>query len=241
MYDLGRFSIQDMVQCGDALRVVAAGGKSMEEVGQRLVSFLYREMGDSMGKPSLALVRFYKTHPYGELGAELKQFADGVLREEPRTDATKCLTLLATVGDLPGWNARTTSAGHRAIPLPSADVVERLPMIAQLIRQFGIEVSSLVSADRSLIVDSDQKTYNVFHVRSALGSPFIPAQSEFVEPHGIKSVVGFGGLLPSGELYAFVLFSKVSIPEETAQMFRTLALKAKLALLPFSRGPIFST
>jgi hypothetical protein len=241
MYDLERFTIQDMIHCGDQLRAASPGARSMEEVGQGMVTFLHREFRDPSGRPSLALARLYKTLPYDALGAELRSFADGSLRDEPHTEKTKCLTLLATAGDVANWNSRAASAGHRAIPLPSADVVERLPMVAQLIRQLGIEVSSLVSADRSLIVDVDQRTYNVFYVGSALGSPFIPAQTEFVKPHGIRSVVGFGGMLPSGELYAFILFSKVFIAEDTAQMFRTLALKAKLALLPFSRGPIFST
>jgi hypothetical protein len=240
MYDLARFTIQQMIQCGDALRAAGAGAKSMEEAGQRLVAHLYEEIGDGAGQGALALVRLYKTHPYGELGSDLKAFADSILVEEPRTDLTKCLTLIATSGDEPAWNSRATSAGHKAIPLPSAQVVDRLPMVAQLIRQLGIEVHALVTADKSLIVDSDQQTYNVFHVPTALGSPYVPAQDEFVKPHHVKSVVGFGGLLPSGDLFAFILFTKVPVAEETAQMFRTLALSAKLALLPFARGPIFA-
>ena len=62
-------------------------------------------------------------------------------------------TLLATAGDEPEWNSRHTSRGHAAIPLPSARIVERFPMIAQLIRQLGFDVADVVSAH----CDDDQR------------------------------------------------------------------------------------
>jgi serine phosphatase RsbU (regulator of sigma subunit) len=61
-----------------------------------------------------------------------------------------------------------------------------------------------------------------------------------VVPFGIKSVLGFGGLLPSGNMFAIILFLKVQIPISTVQMFSTLALNVKTALLPFDRGAVFA-
>jgi hypothetical protein len=49
----------------------------------------------------------------------------------------------------------------------------------------------------------------------------------------VKSVLGFGGLLPNGELFAAVLFCRVPVPRNVADLFRTLALNLKLSLLPF--------
>ena len=63
--------------------------------------------------------------------------------------------------------------------------------------------------------------------------------AEFVVPFGIKSVLGFGGVLPPGDLFAVIMFSRVPVPRETADLFRNLALSVKLAILPFSRGPVF--
>jgi hypothetical protein len=86
----------------------------------------------------------------------------------------------------------------------------------------------------------EQKNYNVFYVGEAVGSPYIPAQRDFVIPFGIKSVLGFGGLLPSScDLFAIILFSKHHIPRETANLFKPLALSAKLSLLPFVGETIF--
>jgi hypothetical protein len=233
MYNLKDFTPSEMTRCGITLRKLGADTQSMEETANRIVRHLYSELGDQQtGEPACALVRFYKTHAYGELPPELCDFARGVLGYIP-PPTTKCLTLLASAGERPEWNARHTSVGHQAIPLTSPEFVARLPMIAQLIKQFGIEVETLLTADAATIVDLYQRTYNVFYVPNAVGSPTIPAQAEFVIPSAIRSVLGFGGMLPSGDLFAIILFSKVSISRDTAEMFKPLALNVKMAVLPF--------
>jgi hypothetical protein len=82
----------------------------------------------------------------------------------------------------------------------------------------------VLQPDPQFLVELEQKTYHVFHVPQAVGSAYIPAQQEFVLPFGIQSVLGFGGMLPSGNLFVVILFSKVYIPRETADMFRPLSL-----------------
>ncbi|WP_421655982.1 hypothetical protein [Leptothermofonsia sp. ETS-13] len=151
----------------------------------------------------------------------------------------KCLTLLATAGDHPDWNNRYRSRGHQAIPLISKELVAQFPMISQFIRQLGLEISTVVQPDPDLVIDLEQKTFNVFHVPEAQGSPFVPAQAGFVIPYGVRSVLGFGGLLPSGNLLAIIMFSKTPISRDTADMFKTLALNAKMALLPFEGTAVF--
>jgi hypothetical protein len=85
-----------------------------------------------------------------------------------------------------------------------------------------------------LLADLSQRTFNVFHVADALGSPMVPAQQEFIAPEGIRSCLGFGGMLPEGNLFAVILFSRVRIPGETASMFKPLSLSVKAALLPYA-------
>jgi hypothetical protein len=124
--------------------------------------------------------------------------------------------------------------------MPSAHVVDQIPMIAQLVRQFGLEVNTLLAPKPEIIRELDRRTYNVFYVQPAKDSPYIPAQKEFVVPHHVESVLGFGGVLPEGNLFAVIMFAKVPIPVSTAEMFRTVALNVKMAILPFVEGPIFA-
>ncbi len=241
MYDLTRFTLGDMAECGAILRKLGAEAPSMEVVADRIVRHLYDHLRDKQtGTRACALVRCFKTSAYATLDADLQAYVRRLFGPQPVVPALKCLTLLATAGVEPQWNARHASVGHRAIPLPSAAIVAASPMLSQLMHQFGLEVSALLEPDPKLLVDLEQKTYNVFHVTEAVGSPYVPAQQDFVRPYGIRSVLGFGGLLPSGDLFAVILFARVPIPRETADLFKALALSTKLALLPFAGETIFA-
>ena len=67
--------------------------------------------------------------------------------------------------------------------------------------------------------------YKVFYVPDALGSSYIPSQTSFVIPYNIKSVVGVGGLLPSGNIFIIIMFLKVAIPRISVDLLRPLAFK----------------
>jgi len=237
MHDLSDFTLSDMTACSAALRKMDSEANSLEEVARRISRYLYENLADRRtGERACAMVRLYKTHPLEGLGPNLRDFVRARLGGNSETPSMRCLVLLATCGERPEWNDRAKSARHRAIPLPSEKMVDSFPMISQLIRQFGVEIGAVVKPDPALILHHEQRTYNVFHVPEALGSPCVPAQDDFVIPYRIRSVLGFGGMLPTADLFAIIIFSKVSIPRETADLFRTLALSAKVALLPFLRS-----
>jgi hypothetical protein len=103
-------------------------------------------------------------------------------------------------------------------------------MISQLIRELGADIDAVLAPSPGAGESAEGKTYNVFYVEEALGSPFIPAQEEFVRRYGIRSVVGFGGQLFSGSLYSVILFSRVPVPHASAQRFRNIALDLKVAI-----------
>jgi hypothetical protein len=240
LFDLTRFTLGDMVACGRALRSQVTESASMEEAAQKATRCFYQHCRDKISNDrSCVLVRFFRTHPYGGLPKELCAFADSKAGGATLTQDTKCLTLLGTTGDDPKWNSRRTSAGHQCIALLSADMVEQFPMIAQLIHQLGLTTTELLRPTAEILKDIGQKQFGVFHIPVAANSPFIPAQQEFVAPYGVASVLGFGGLLPDGDLFAAILFARVSIPASTAEMFRTVALNLKLGLLALLEKPVF--
>ena len=154
-----------------------------------------------------------------------------MLEEDPDPE-TLCLTLLATRGLEPEWNDRRTSQGHKAIPLPSVELVHRLPMVAALINQIGLDLADVVRPDQARVAELARRTYDVFHVPEARGSAFVPAQ-DFVERHAVTSALGFGGVLFSGDFYAVVMFSRVPISAEVADRLRILSLATRVSLMPF--------
>jgi len=237
---LRRFDLPEMLRCGLDLRRLTRDAACMEDAAEAIVRHLHGWFVDEKtGERELALVRFYKTHMYGGLEPGLQAYARERLGYEP-DGAMKCLVLLATAGDEPAWNARRLSRGHQAIPLPSPEIVERAPMIAQLIRQMGLELTTVLTPDPGLLADFQGKTYNVFFVPRAQGSDAIPAQNEFVRPFGIRSVLGCGGMNMYGELYAAILFSRAEIPQDTADRFRNIALDLKMAISAFPEDRVFA-
>jgi hypothetical protein len=239
-YDLTKFDLGDMLKCSLRLRETAADAPTLESSAQRVCRFLYDELADVNGQRQCTLVRCYKTHEFGSLEPDLQAFARAAMGVEKPKSSMKCLTLMATVGETASWNSRFLSRGHRAIPLPSPEIVEKAPMIAQLIKELGLDLSALLRPSPDVVRELAGKRYGVFHVENALGSPYIPAQEEFVQRYGIKSVLGFGGMLPNGELFAVILFANVPVSTAPADRFRTLALDVKSGFSRFSDTTIFN-
>ena len=239
-YDLTNFDLGDMLKCSLRLRETASGAPTLEASAQRVCRFLYDELVDPESNRACALVRCYKTHAYASLDPELQGFARGALGDEAPRPTMKVLTLMATVGQSAGWNSRHLSRGHRAIPLPSPEIVEKAPMISQLIKEMGLELTHVLQPTADLVKELAGKRHGIFHVENALGSPYIPAQEEFVVRFGIQSVLGFGGMLPSGELFAVILFATVHVPAKAADRFKSLALDVKSAFSKFNDSTVFN-
>ena len=230
MWDLARFSIDDLESCSAALRGLSGSADTLEGVAQHVVETLHEGFINEVGTRQTALVRFYKTHRFAALPADLQDFAARISADVRSTPATPCLTLLASTGVEPAWRDRRRSAGHQAIPIPSSEAVTRLPMVAKLLADLGLEVETLTGVNGPDALQLHHRSYDVFYVPEAAGSPWVPAQ-DFVRTYGIRSVVGLGGVLPSGDLYALLLFSVVKVEEIALDGLRPLASAVKAAVI----------
>lgn len=242
MFDLQSFGLTDVLECSAAIRRLGEGASSMEQAAGAVVEYLYENLGDRRtGSHALALVRLYKTHRFDELEPDLQSFAEAVSRQGRLAPDAPCLALLATAGHEPGWNDRRRSREHRSIPLRDAGALRTLPMVYQLVRELGYEPAGLVHPDPELFSASDGRHGGVFYVAEAAGSEHVPAQHDFVEPYGIRSVIGFGGALPSGYFFVVVMFAKVPVSRRTAGAFAPLTFATLLALLPFVERRLFDS
>jgi hypothetical protein len=229
-----------VASCGSELRQIGLDALSMEQAARRIVRYLReRFVNPSTARRSFVLARFFTSVPYSRLDAGLQVHAQSVLRNARPSDDMCCLTLLASAGSQPEWNSRLNSRRHRVIPIPSADTIAKAPMLSQLFAQFGLDPRAFVSPDPDLMVVREQTSYNVFHVPDARSSTHVPDQDGFVVPHEIRSVLGFGGLLPPADLFAVIVFARDPMARATADMFKPLALSAKIAVLPFVPDRLF--
>lgn len=235
------FGMSEILQCSTGLRTIGEGATSMEEVASAVVGYLRGRFTDkATGEPALSLARLYVTQRSDELEPHLQDVARAAGTDAPLCRDLPCLTLLATVGEEPAWNDRRASVAHKAIPLPSVAALQRLPMVSRLVEQLGLDPRQVIAPDPALLNEVAARTYNVFFVPEARDSPYVPAQDSFVIPYGIRSVLGFGGVLPDGALFAVVLFSTVPVPPASVDGFAAIALSVKLALLPHVGGEVFA-
>jgi hypothetical protein len=220
------------------VRKLGSAATSAPALAEALVKYFYNELVlDKAGTKACSLVRLFRTRAYSELSAHQKTFADSSLAAQFCFPTTKCLTLEASAGDKPEWNSVVSSRGHQAIPLPSEELVRQMPMISQLISDLGLRVSDVLEPPADLFIGRAEEDYNIFLVPDAVGSAIIPAQDEFVIPNKIRSVLGYGGMMPAGDMFAVILFSKVKILRDTADMFRCIALATNLAVMRFDAEP----
>lgn len=236
---LTHFGLAEMLRWGIDLRRLAAGAATLEEAAQAVVRHIYHDALSPAGARECALVRFYATVPYGMLSEGLQGFARAQLEGERAHPELQCLVLLGTAGDEPAWNTRHLSRAHQAIPLPSVRGVERAPMVGQLLRSLGVDLGAVITPRPELVRGMAARTYDVFHVAEAAGSPHIPDQ-EFVARYGIRSVLGFGGTQVRGGLFTVLLFARTPLSEGAPERFRNIALDLKVALAELGPDRIFA-
>ena len=232
MYSLARFSLLEMTECSAVLRQLGEQSSSLQDAASRAVDYLFRTLGNpDTGARDCVLVRCFKTVSYNRLNPMTQQRVREQLGGIAPFPDLKCFTLMATAGEEAEWNHVERSHRYRAIPMVSADFVKQFPMFSQLLHQFGLSSSFDVAPEGEWLVDLEEKTYNVFYVPDAVGSPYVPVQEGFVLKYGVKSVLCFGGMLPSRDLFAVILFSRTPVPRDTAALCKSLALGLKASLL----------
>jgi hypothetical protein len=242
MYDMTLFTPQDMAKCSLVLRQLGRNTASMEATSQKIVKYIYQHFCDSQtGENTCVLVRLFKTHPYGELEDSLQQSVRRLMNNNYPAADMKCWTLLAAAGAEPQWNSRHTAAENTAIPLVSPELVAQIPTISGMIREFGLDIHTLLGIEPERLLQLEPAVLNIFHVPEAKDNALIPEQDSLIIPYQVQSVLGFGGLLRSGSLFAVVISLKVKIPQSTAQMFKYLALSVKTSLSLYDEKVVFNS
>ncbi len=219
-----------MLSCGAEIRQFGLESDSVEEAGERIVRYLYDHLLSADGQRASVMVRLFKSLRFDQLDDELKRYAS---KNFNGFADSRHLALIASAGDLPGWNDRRQSKSHRLIPLSNPDLLlEKMPMMAEFIQSLGYNSHWIGSAEDEVkpsVRDLD-KNPNVFYVPEALDSPVIYDQ-EMVRRFGIRSVLGYGGPLNSASFFCVVVFSKVFVPRKRLQLFQPLSLSTKTALI----------
>jgi len=215
---------------------------TLEEAAQELAKTLYEVFINNEDENEVALCRVFKSCLYKEFPKEIKEAVDQKNGGKTMSDQNNFLMLMGTYGEKEEWRAREKSKDHQAFPLYDSQVIKNAPMMSALFDQIGFAVTPSAQLDSSILLNKQDKDFGVFLVEQAKGSKLVPAQKEFVEPFGVESVLGFGGMYSTSNIFAVIVFSKKRISPKTAKLFWSLAPVFKLVMLENELlGNIFTT
>lgn len=189
--------------------------RTVEESCRLLCSELYERCRPTPeGERTLVLSRVYLSLPFSALDPGGAAFAREKFKLDPKpTDLF--LTLMGTCGDQPDWCDRARSQGHRAIPL-NKQTVTTVPMLARCFQQIGFDLEVVLKAGEGIHLEGVSRSFGLFHVDEAAGSPYVPAQDGFVKPNGVRSALGCGTMLPNGSVSIWIGFSRHATTQAAA-------------------------
>lgn len=187
--------------------------------------------------PTCVLARIFMVLPLRRLPAAertwAQTFATSTGRTEPLAPTTQVLSLLGSAGLEAPWNARTSSAAHRAIPLIDRSFVEGAPMIAALLASFKLDLGTLHSGEIALRTMHGGLNARFFvedaHSQIDSQGRFVIGARDFVAKHQIRSVFGMGGSYVGGELALAILFTTEQLRATDADRFSNLIGSFKMA------------
>lgn len=206
-------------------------------------SLFARELFDNCtvnGERSLVLSRIYLTVPYRRL-TPANQDRLRAKRGAKIPPNERFLCLVGTHGTQPAWCDVRQSQGHAAIPL-DAETIASAPMLSRLFEQMGVELSAEQRTESGIVVDGVGRSFGLFHVLHAKGSAFVPAQEEFVLPHGVESVLGCGTVLLDGAISIWIGFSRHVVGSDQAMpLLPMMPMLWQNIQSTYRRGAIFAS
>jgi two-component system NtrC family sensor kinase len=226
------FTVSDLETFSRDLRGLAPGAADMTVVAQRATDYLYEHLRTDDGEPECLTVALYKTQLLATLPGRLQRLAR---QADPTADGgTACLTQLATTG----FEQPDPEPGSIVRPLTPA-AFEEQPILVSLLVEMGLDVDAALDPQRALSAGVHRKDLDLFLVED-LATDDWTADADVRQQTvalGLRSMLGIGGGLPSGDLFLLFWFSHVPIDRRSADLLRSLAPAIKASLIPFSLRP----
>ncbi len=188
--------------------------------------------------PSVVLARVFAVLPCARLPEAERELSTRVAGQLGASQLlrpdTPILSLLGTAGAAPNWNDRQQSTGHLAIPLLSKEIVQGIPMIAQLLADLDVGLGWLDTAtpiaSRPMLGSSGKCFYvaNAKEARDSGGRLIISAQ-DFVAKYKIETVFGMAGSYLDGTMLVAISFTTEALDKLAIDRFPSIIGNLKMA------------
>jgi hypothetical protein len=226
----------DYIGLGRSLMRGCRALPSFEAASQYICRTIYDRIRTINDVPLFALLRIYRLVRVDDLPAALRTLLD--------PGEKFGIALMGTYGKLSEWQDRSKSQGHRVIPINKVMIPTKIPMFERLlINDMEVDLKHLYSTG-DVLASLGRPSGGTFLIEDAVTSPQIPVKDEFVIPHQIKSLVGFGGLVPDVQsrstLYMLIGFTQIPVTPEIAKDVYSLQPYVAIGLDTTATNRIFS-
>jgi hypothetical protein len=215
----------------EALRAKVAGvseAASLVDAAQRFTA-LFASSFDS-----IILARLFVVLPFSSLPAMEQAFASRLAGSIALANATPVLCLLGSTGKKAGWNNRTASQGHLAIPLVNSTTVSEAPMIAKLLGDLEVDLKVLDDGRPIATRQMMGGRNGTFFVPDALTAQdargrLVIAAHDFAKDFAVRSVFGMGGAYVDGTLAVAIFFCSEVLDRLIVDRFPSFISSFKMA------------
>jgi anti-sigma regulatory factor (Ser/Thr protein kinase) len=210
----------------------------MEDAAAAMTRCLRGWFSSRGGSSDIVLAQVFQTAAWDALPPDVQQ---QVISQSPAGTSApeRCLVLLGTDGDLPVWTDRRTPGDAAAIALTRREALTTPPLIPALAGTLGVTVDAFLPDSEPELLDDLSQSVEAFFVPEVTPGRHGPGDG-FVADHGVCSLIGFGAILPDGNAFTVMMYTKKPVSSHVAGMFRTVAVAAKLALLEALEKPLFN-
>lgn len=231
MATVSNFTVGDLEVFSSVLRGLGDGATGMGEAAQQITDYLFANLRTAEDEQGCLGVSLHKTHPYSRLPPglqELGRAADGSVTSE-----TMCLVRMGHTG----FEPPDPDPASLVRPLTETAFRER-PIFVELLLAMGLDPSTALDPTRAVRLGLHHQNLDLFLAAELSESDWIPDEARLqVKALGLVAILGIGGALPNGDLFFIFFFTKEAVSERSADMMRSLALAAKVALIPHSLAP----
>ena len=231
MATISNFTVGDLEDFSAVLRGLGDGAGSMGDAAQRITDHLFANLRTAQDEQGCLGVSLHKTHAFNGLPADLQALARAA--DSSVTEDTPCLVRMGHTG----YEAPDPDPGSIVRPL-TASAFEERPIFVELLVAMGLDPRTALDPTRAVRLGLHHQNLDLFLLPDLSSSPWIADEARpQIRALGLVAVLGIGGALPNGDLFFIFFFTMEAVTERSADMLRSLALAAKVALIPHSLAP----
>lgn len=227
---LAEFSIDDLEIFSEALRTIGDGAHGIEGAAARVTAYLDERLAGLDGDRACVNLSLHMTHPFAGLPPERQ--AQAASLDPSVTASTACLTPLSIAG-----HVDEAEPGGVALPLTDPMFSTR-PILLTSLQAMGLNRELATERTEVVLSGVHRKELEAFLVPDLRVSDLLgPDERERVQALGIRSLLGIGGGLPTGDLFVLFLFARDVVTDRSAYLLRALAPAIKATLIPHALHP----